>query len=58
MRDVILNFLHKNALSQTYLADKISVNRQYLNEYLTNKTDSVKLEIACLDFISEYNAAT
>ena len=51
---VILDFLHSNAITQTDLAVAIGVKKQYLNLYLTGQIDSIDTELACLDFIDAY----
>lgn len=53
-RQIILDFLHSNAITQTDLADAIGVKKQYLNLYLTGQIDSIDTELACLDFIDAY----
>lgn len=53
-RQIILDFLHSNAITQTDLADVIGVKKQYLNLYLTGQIDSIDTELACLDFIDAY----
>lgn len=53
-RQIILDFLHSNAITQTALADAIGVKKQYLNLYLTGQIDSIDTELACLDFIDAY----
>lgn len=55
MRQKILDFIKYNALTQTYIADAIGVKKQYLNDYLLGKVDSIDVEIKCRDFMERYN---
>lgn len=41
-----LEYLKNNAMTQADLATKLGVSKQYLNQFLNGKRDSIKLELA------------
>lgn len=46
IRKKTLKYLKYNAVSQTELATKLGVSKQYLSQFLLGETDSIKLELA------------